>query len=70
MIASSEVKEGIRDILRTGLKDDVNSVANLRKFELELDCDVERGAGDTVNMPEETYFPMGNVNEKVRSDGR
>ncbi|KXH33543.1 hypothetical protein CSIM01_10599 [Colletotrichum simmondsii] len=68
--ASSDAREAPQETLRIGLTGDVNSIANLRKVELELDCDVERSAGNTVNVPEETYFPMGgNGNEKVRADG-
>ncbi|UQC91670.1 uncharacterized protein CLUP02_17206 [Colletotrichum lupini] len=58
--ASSKAREAPQETLRTSLTGDINSIANLRKFELEFDCDVERSAGDTVNVPEETYFPMGN----------
>ncbi|KAK7437331.1 hypothetical protein Landi51_12171 [Colletotrichum acutatum] len=67
--ASSEAREVPQEMLHTGLTGDGNSIANLRELELELDCDMERSAGDTVNIPEETYFPIGNGNEKVRGDG-
>ncbi|KAK1480249.1 hypothetical protein CTAM01_14458 [Colletotrichum tamarilloi] len=58
--ASSKAREAPQETLRTSLTGDINSIANLRKLGLEFDCDVERSAGDTVNVPEEIYFPMGN----------
>ncbi|KAK1624129.1 hypothetical protein BDP81DRAFT_453753 [Colletotrichum phormii] len=70
--ASVTASEGPHETLRTDATRDGNSIGNLQKLELELelDYDVERDAGNIVGIPEEIFFPTGNFNEKVRSEGK
>ncbi|KAK1659133.1 hypothetical protein BDP55DRAFT_720060 [Colletotrichum godetiae] len=68
--ASDTASEGPQETLRTNAGNDGNSIGNLQKRDLKLDYDVERDAGDVVGIPEEMFFPTGNLNEKVRSESK